>query len=444
MPPGSTRKALVVVSAFKPAMLADMQRARMLAWDLPTLGWRVEFLSPRASEIRQDAVDADSASFFPEALPHHEVGSVWRRLFESAGSRTHSWRTLLPMYRRGCELLASRAYDVVYITTTTTVYFMLGAWWKSRFGVPYVLDFHDPWVPDADQARGGTTPRDRLLAALSRAFERRSVVNASGLITVSPRYLDALSRRYAAYLPEWLAEGKSAVIPFGARLQDLATAARDAAPRPRRAETIRLVYVGAGGEIFARSLRLICRVLARLRRSGDPRPGRVRIELYGTTYGWRPGDPKPLETVAAEQGVGDLVVEFPGRITYRSSLELLAGADGALVLGVDDPGYMPSKLFPYALSGKPLLASLRKESPAYRTLRDAPALGELVWFDDSAEMPLEEACGVVSAFLESAANARTFDRSLILEPFLAPAMARRHAALFDRVATGSSMPSRQE
>ena len=62
--------------------------------------------------------------------------------------------------------------------------------------------------------------------------------------------------------------------------------------------------------------------------------------------------------------------EYPARVTYRRSLELLLQGDGALVLGVDDAGYMPSKLATYAYSGKPLLACLHRDGPALAMLRE--------------------------------------------------------------------------
>src|SRR5262249_28675696 len=111
--------------------------------------------------------------------------------------------------------------------------------------------------------------------------------------------------------------------------------------------------------------------------------------------------------------------------------ELLLESDGALILGVDDEGYMPSKLFNYSFSGKPLLASLRRDSAAFAQFKKTPELGHVLWFVSSGEMPMTEATNVLSTFLREVTARRNFDRRTILEPFLASAMARRHAALFE-------------
>lgn len=434
-------RALLVVSSFNPAMLADMQRARMLAWELPGFGWTVEVLTPKASEVRQDAIEPDPAAFFPESLVVHEVGSLWRPAFELLGSRTHAWRTLGPMYRRGCQLLQSRHYDLIYITTATSTYFALGAWWKRKFNVPYVLDFHDPWIRDPAASDSIFKFRRRLLDQLSRSLERKSVTQASGLVAVSPRYIEQLRLRYENLKPPWLVPDRNAVIPFCAQQRDLQEAEQSidpAAVAPSR--FITLAYVGVGGAIMVRAFDLICGALAVMRRNKHPLVERLRLKLFGTIYGWHEGIPKDLEYVAVRHGVADLVEEAPQRIAYRRSLEVLIQAQGAIVLGVDDPGYMPSKLFSYALSGKPLLASLRRESPAFEKFAGIPSLGHALWFDDTGQMPMADAVHVVSAFLEEAAAHRRFDRGTALEPYLATEMARRHAQLFDACISGRKRP----
>lgn len=411
-------RVLVVATAYRPAMLADMHRARMLAWTLPALGWDVEILAPDAAEVRQDAVDPDADDFFAPAVPVHAVRARARWLFEALGSRSLAWRTLIPAHNAGARLLRARHFDLVYLSTTTFNYFLLGPAWRRRFGVPYVLDYHDPWA---------TSPRAR---ARDRFMERLCVASAAGIVAVSPAYLGSLQAHYGNVRSAWAAPGRNAVIPFAAREEDLALAA--ASPERRAGDgEISLVYVGAGGPIMARSFALLCGTFAALRASGNPQVERVRLRLYGTTYGWREGERKPLEDIARDCGVGGLVSEDPRRVSYRRSLQLLLASDGAVVLGVDDAAYMPSKLFTYALSGKPLLASLRQESPAAEHFGRGGALGHLVTFDASAQMPREQACAAMAAFLDEAAARPPIDRRSLLKPWLAHAMARAHVRLFE-------------
>jgi len=428
------RRALIVVSSYQPAMLADMQRARMLAWELPKLGWRVEVISPRASEIRQDVIEPDSAGFFPTETPIHGVGSFARKLFEAGGSRSPMLRTLWPMRRLGSRLLRTSKFDLVYFSTTTFSYFSLGPVWKCQHGIPYVLDFHDPWVKANEQTSVPRGWKNRLVMRLATRWERSAILNASGVIAVSPRYIDLLRQRYEKDQPACLAPGRNAVIPFGALARDLEEACgSESTKAANETAEITINYVGAGGPIMARSFSLICRALANLRVKKHPLVDRIRIRLFGTTYGWKNGDPKFLENIALESGVSDLVIERPERVSYRRSLELLLQSNGALVLGVDDCGYMPSKLFTYALSGKPLLASLHRESPGFSKFHEIPSLGHMLWFDDNKEMSISEASDTMSRFIEEAASHRSFDRCEVLRPYLAPAMAENHDRLFRSV-----------
>ena len=180
-----------------------------------------------------------------------------------------------------------------------------------------------------------------------------------------------------------------------------------------------------------RSFGLICRALAYLREHEPGLLEHVRIELYGTMLGWREGDPSHLAELALEHGVADLVREDPRRVAYRRSVQLLLDGDGALVLGVDDAGYMPSKLFSYANSGRPLLAALHRDSPAFAQFESTPGMGHAIWFDQSGDMPVAEAAQAARNFLQEATNHLHFNRQTMLESHMAPAMARRHTELFE-------------
>ena len=82
--------------------------------------------------------------------------------------------------------------------------------------------------------------------------------------------------------------------------------------------------------------------------------------------GWKIGESRFLSEIATKHSVGDLIRDEPARVSYRRSIELLLECDGALILGVDDIGYIPSKLFSYGLSGKPILSAIREEGAAFR------------------------------------------------------------------------------
>ena len=182
---------------------------------------------------------------------------------------------------------------------------------------------------------------------------------------------------------------------------------------------------------MAASFTLFSRALAGLRiRSGRLCEG-LRVELFGTMLGWRPGEARTLADIAAKYGIGDLVREEPRRVSYRRSLELLIESDGALIFGVDDAGYMPSKLFSYALSGKPLLAVLHREGPAFSKFQNIPDLGHTLWIGQDNQMPIDEAMNVLETFFREVVERKIFDRKMSIAPYLTPKMAQRHVELFE-------------
>jgi hypothetical protein len=415
-------------------MIADMQRARQLVWELPKLGWEVEVLVPSTEYQPVTCVDQDSTGFFSPDSRVHYVPEMWPRLFRIAGVGSIGWRALLPLRLVGKRLLQQRNFDLIYISTAHFPLFLLGPTWQRQFGVPYVLDLHDPLYKEGSRHPVWARPRlkHRVSNALTKHLEEHVANWAQGLIAVSPNYISTLRQRHEAKQPAWLRPGRCDAIPFSALPHDLCEAAAGLVSDPKRnGPPFRIVYVGAGGSVMARSFTLFSRALSRLRmRSGSLCEG-IRVELFGTMLGWQPGEARSLADIAAKWGIGDLVREEPGRLSYRRSLERLLQSDGALIFGVEDAGYMPSKLFNYALSGKPLLATLHCEGPAFSMFRNIRDLGHALWIGQNDDMPLEEAVNVLGTFLREVVARRIIERSSNLIPYMASAMARRHVELFE-------------
>jgi hypothetical protein len=128
-----------------------------------------------------------------------------------------------------------------------------------------------------------------------------------------------------------------------------------------------------------------------------------------------------------------MVVESPPWIGYTKAMQLARHADGLLVLGVDDAGYVPSKLFTYALSGSPLLACVRADSPVRQYFDRMPAIGRLLTFDSDDTPVSETALESMREFLHDVKAGARFERSVLIADYLSPAMARKHAELFGRV-----------
>lgn len=409
-------------------MIADMHRARQLAWHLPECGWDVEILCPGRCYQPASCNDPDSAGFFAPDVAVHQVAPVLAGAFDWLGVGSIGVRALVPLYFAGRKLLAERRFDLVYVSTAQVPLLLAAAAWRRRCGTPFVIDLHDPISAGATVAPGSI--KQRLSRQMTKFIERH-VCAASGLIAVSPRYLELLHTAYASRRPPCLEPERLATIPFGILAEDLEQARRCGVQHREPSELKRIIYVGTGGPIMGRAFAQLCRALQAVRGSRPQLLGNVRIELYGTASALaRDGIPH-LGRIAEQFGLSDLISEYPARVSYRRSLELLLQGDGALVLGVDDAGYMPSKLMTYAASGKPLLACVHLQSPAFALLRDRTVLGHLLWFCEGADMPLSDAAAALGRFLQEVERGDQFVRDAELAPFTAAAMARRHAELFE-------------
>ena len=424
-------RVLIVTSSYAPTTIADLHRARHLAWELPKLGWEVEILCPNREFQRIEYLEPNSETFFNSATLVHEVAPVAGPLFRALQVRSIGWRALLPLYKKGRELLATTRFDVIYISTANFVLFCLGPLWARKSNVPYVLDFHDPWV--RDHVRYQTTKhrvKQKIGAALSRSMERAAIRRAASVVSVSPVYIAELRERYGNL--DCLGERFSMAIPFAAREEDCDVVAPSGGPDDNE---VVISYVGAGGAIMAKSFSTICAILGEVRKCEPGLFGRLKIRLDGTYAYWTPGQPKPLFEIAVRFGLGDVVEENPARVTYRKSLESVSSSDGLLILGVDDDGYMPSKLFPYALSGKPLLACFRSGSPPVKFFQKSAGLGRVLTFRANGDIPTptEQSKMVVREFLMEVNHRDRFERKTLLHDVLAPSMAQKHVDLFENV-----------
>src|SRR5262249_43814591 len=162
------RRVLIVVGSYAPTMIADMHRARQLAWHLPALGWDVEIFCPDESYQPSSCLDGDSAAFFASGTLVHRIPQRLAWLFRVLSAGGIGTRAILPALPSGHNLLRQRRYDLVYISTAQFLQFLLGPVWRRQFGIPYVLDLHDPVYRPAVEPAG---LKHRMSRMLSRQVE---------------------------------------------------------------------------------------------------------------------------------------------------------------------------------------------------------------------------------------------------------------------------------
>jgi Glycosyl transferase 4-like domain len=422
-------RVLIVTSMFLPYLAADVHRARLLAAELPLLGWDVELLVPGEKFQNREHLEPN-AELLAINAPVHQAKPEWTSLFRVLNLRSAGLRAYFPLRRLGNHLLSEKHFDLVFFSCSQPIFFHLGVAWRRKFGVPFVVDFHDPWyMPQAGNSRHLVRWKRRVANFIARYMERATLRVASGLISVSPKYLAILNDRYrgndwAALQPE-----QQATIPFAVSDADYIAANQlPRSMRPRGSRTV--VYTGAGGVIMEQSLREICVNLSEARRRSVLFFSGLNIQLYGTEP-LAAGQVPALTRVILEQGMTDVICEYPKRLSYLEALRRVMDADGLFVLGVNDAAYVPSKLFLYGLTGKPLLACMRIDSVVNEYFDQVPGLGHLIHFKTSSSDEPTNNLSVMLSFLGDVFQQRVVDRRSILAEWLAPAMAKRHVKFFE-------------
>ena len=104
----------------------------------------------------------------------------------------------------------------------------------------------------------------------------------------------------------------------------------------------------------------------------------------------------------------------------------MKGADGLLVLGVDDPSYQPSKLHTYLATGLPIMVLCHERSDLVRQMEEIEGVNILRFGDSKAgqvEVGMRE-------YLRSIKDGKRWpDRPRLT----AQESARSHAELFERL-----------
>lgn len=426
------KKVLIVSPHFPPVNAADMHRVRMSLPFFREFGWEPVVLTVETDGI-EGVKDPLLEHTVPDDVQRRTVRTLPLSLTRRIGIGSLALRTMPFFYAAGARLIRELGIDLVYFSTTQFLLMPLGRRWKRRLGVPFVLDFQDLWVSQADvsEAFSRRAPKHALMRRIHGLLEPWTLRDVDGLIAVSPAYVQTLRSRYP-----WLERCPAEVLPFGAAEDDFRVLRQHPRPNPffRTGDgMIHGVYVGRGGSDMANALRVAFGALARGLRDRPDLFGRVRLHFIGTSYAPADRAEKSIESIAAEAGVSAQVDEHTGRVPYFDALQLLVDGDFLFVPGSDDPMYSPSKLYPYMLAGRPLIAVFHGGSPATEILRSTRA-GAVVEFDRN---DLLSAIGRFQQEWTALLDRPRTDRPAVdwgaFTQYGAREVTRRQCALFDRV-----------
>jgi hypothetical protein len=380
------KKLLIISPHFPPVNTADMHRVRQSLPYFRKMGWdpTVVCVDPVFVDSGQDELLNQT---FPDNIEVIKVKAYRPEQTRKFGLGNLGYRSLLQYRKTVNNLLRKQKFDLIYFSTTAFPVMVLGRIWKRKFKIPYVIDMQDPWRNDfyLDKPKSERPPKFFIAYRMDKYMEAFAMKKVDGIVSVSPGYPKMLSERYSN-----VRKKKSLVLPFAGASVDFEVASKNNLRNPffdkDDKSEIRLVYIGRGGHDLQLAIKAMFSGLKMGLDKHMQKFERIRMFFVGTSYARAGTGKKTIEPIAEKYNVSSHVTEITDRIPYFNTLKVLSDADILIVPGSTDTNYTASKIYPYILAKKPLIAVFNKNSTVNTILAKTGA-GKLVPFlnDDNPE-----------------------------------------------------------
>ena len=356
-----------------------------------------------------------------ESIPHevkfHTVDAFSIKWTSKIGLGSIALRSLYFYFFKVNSLLKSQKYDLIFFSTNQFPLTVLGKYWKAKFGVPYVIDFQDPWHTDyyRDKPVKQQPKKYFISYYLNKILEPIAVKSCDGLIAVSKDYITDLKQRYTD-----IANIPASVITFGYSEIDFQLAKSIKTKPVLQSKKLKLTYIGVLGSMMELSLNLFFRNIQENRNFKE----NFHLELKGTSYA---NQLTKTATPIAEKYKITNIEEDPNRIGAIEVLSELNACDGLIIFGTDDEAYTASKLYPYLQVGKPILAIFHPKSHAFKLLKEISDANLISLYDD--DIAVEDQ---LNSFLENVSSNKgiKINQSKFKE-FSAENLTQKQCELFD-------------
>ncbi|HZX57860.1 MAG TPA: glycosyltransferase [Mucilaginibacter sp.] len=403
-----------------------MQRVRMSLPYFKKFGWDAEVVKVMAkfSAIPKDSLLLQT---IPQDITIHRIKALDKSWTSKLGFGNIALRSYWFYKKQVNRILKKNHYDLIYFSTTQFPVCILGAYWKKRFKIPYVIDMQDPWFSDyyEDKPKEQRPAKYWFSYRLNKYLEPKAMRHVDGLISVSEKYVTDLKERYPV-----IKDIPAETITFGAFDPDLIIAEKNKSlfdPILNPA-TRNIVYIGRGGADMHASVSALFKAFKAGLEKTPELFSKIKLYFIGTSYAPTGYGAPTILPLAKQFGIEDNVIEITDRISYYHTLLTLQQADALFIPGSDDPKYTASKIYPYILTGKPLLAIFNPESSAIETLKEYRVKHV---YDYAENSDIE-----IYTFLKQVAEGKVLTdnyNTKTIKKYSAENMTRRQCELFDKL-----------
>ena len=422
------KTVLIIAPQFSPSSYPPSHRVRIFTNHLDTLGWHPIVLTVEPAFLEED-LDWEFAKLVKEGLEIIRTKALtvkWTRKF---GIGDLGIRSLYFQLQAARKLCRERKIDLLFIPGPPWHTFLVGPLIKKEFGIPFIMDYIDPWVMSLGEHDPPWT-KAYWFRKMAIFLEPHAVRHVDHVVAVSDGTNDGVRSRYDS-MPREMFTG----IPYGGELSDFDYVRQHPGENsffvPGDGH-FHFVYIGAMLPNAYDTLRALFKALLNIKEKQPELYKCVRCHFIGTTYAANPGSGL-VKPVADEMGLGDIILEHPKRIPYLDAVNVLCQTDGILVLGTTETHYTASKIFPCIMAKKPILAMFHTASSVVDVMTSTNA-GELVTYDsrETVDCKVSDICEALirimsPGYMKPETNWDEFDK------YTARSMTKQLAAIFDRV-----------
>ena len=368
------KKLLIIYPHYPPSNLAGVHRPRLLSLHLKEFGWEPIILTVDEKYYEEEP-DWNLVKLLPAGQRIIKVRARERKF----GIGDIGLRAFDNLYNKAVEIIQGEKIDFVYIPIPSFYAALLGPKIKGATGVPYGIDYIDPWVhifPGSEKRFSKAWASTQL----ARRLEPRAVKNASLITGVAEGYYKGVLERN----PQLKEIAVTGAMPYGGEKADHDKVMELKIPSYlfKKNGKFQLVYAGA---MLPKAYGLLENIMKAI--SGNLEIFKD-VEFHFIGSGSIPTDDQSfnIKPMAEKYGLwGSVFIEYPKRIPYLDVIAHLNTADGVFILGSTEPHYTPSKSYQAVLSEKPVLAVLHTQSTAVKVIRDSGA-GVVLDFDGEKDI----------------------------------------------------------
>jgi len=328
---------------FPPSSLPPSQRARLLVRHLHEFGWQPVIFTVE-HYYREEKADPWMLEITGDKFERIIVGTFDQKTTRKFGVGDLGIRMFIQLYFSLIRNARKKRPALILYPVPPWYIMVMAPWVKRITGVPYAIDFIDPWVYKTE----GKGLKAKLSQWLAKRLERGAVKKSDAIFAVSQGILNALLERYPV-----LQDRPLVAVPYGVEVSDF----QSIKITERDSGVIMLRYTGAISEAM---LPVVDTLFKALKIVKESKP--LQVVFTGTSYAGA-GLVKPvLDELIRNNEVSAFIKENPARVGYKEALELSLGADLQLVIGDTTPYYAASKLMGLAASGRPFFAFIHQDS----------------------------------------------------------------------------------